>query len=52
MMKLPLLVFMVIAFSQTIAVIDADETISESLTEDNGNNFEEILDLRQFGEFS
>ena len=34
MMKLPLLVFMVIAFSQTIAVIDADETISESLTED------------------
>ena len=34
MMKLPLLIFMVIAFSQTIAVIDADETISESLTED------------------
>ena len=34
MMKLPLLIFMVIAFSQTIAVIVADETISESLTED------------------
>ena len=34
MMKLPLLIFMVIAFSQTIAVIDADETGSESLTED------------------
>merc|ERR1712179_481669 len=29
-----MLIFMVIAFSQTIAVIDADETISESLTED------------------